>query len=113
MELQGWKEIAHYLGVTERTAQKWARFQNMPVSHLPGKKGRVFTTAVTLDAWKLTGPLPAPAEVRKAITCRLTERDLANVRVLVPSRFASVQEFVSRAVAHYAEQQLGATASAL
>ncbi|HYW37345.1 MAG TPA: hypothetical protein VE957_04460 [Terriglobales bacterium] len=108
MELQGWKQIAPYLHVTERTAQNWARRQRMPVHHLPGSKGRVFAQTGELDAWKLTGPSPAPVPVRHAITVRLPEDDLKNLRPLIETRFASMQEFVSRAVAQYAEQQLRA-----
>lgn len=104
MELQGWKQIADHLNVTERTAQNWARRQRMPVHHLPGRKGRVFVQAAELDAWKLTGPAPAPAAVRRAITVRLLEDDLKNLRPLIGTRFSSMQEFVSRAVAQYAEQ---------
>lgn len=107
MELQGWKQIAPYLRVTERTAQNWARRQRMPVHHLPGRKGRVFVQTAELDAWKLTGPAPAPAVERRVITVRLPEDDLKNLRPLI-EEFSSMQEFVSQAVAHYAQQQLKA-----
>ena len=106
MELQGWKQIADYMRVTERTAQNWALRQRMPIHRYPGSKGRVFAQAEELDAWKLSGPMPAPAAVRKAITVRLPEDDLKNLRPLIGTRFTSMQEFVSRAVAQYAEQQL-------
>ena len=113
MELQGWKQIAPYLRVTERTAQKWARRQRMPVHHLPGSKGRVFAQTGELDAWKLSGPPPAPVPVRRAITVRLPEDDLNNLRPLIEKRFASMQEFVSQAVAHYAQHQLNNDAPGL
>ena len=110
MELQGWKQIADYLNVTDRTAQNWARRQRMPVHHLPGRKGRVFAKATELDTWKLTGPAPAPMAARKAITVRLLEDDLKKLRPLIGTKFPSMQEFVSRAVAQYAEQQIRTTA---
>jgi hypothetical protein len=94
------------LRVTERTAQNWARLRRMPVHRIPGPKGRVFVQAAELDAWKLTGPAPALASTRKAITVRLPEDDLKNLRPLISTRFASMQEFVSLAIAQYAEQQL-------
>lgn len=106
MELQGWKQIADYLHVSDRAAQNWARWQRMPVHHLPGFKGRVFAQTGELDAWKLTGPAPAPVPVRRVITVRLAEDDLKNLRPLIEERFASMQEFVSQAVTHYAQQQL-------
>jgi hypothetical protein len=106
MELQGWKQIAPYLRVTERTAQNWARRQRMPVHHIPGRKGRVFAQSAELDSWKLTGPAPAPVPFRRAITVRLPEDALTALRPLIGTRFSSMQEFVSRAVVQYAAQQL-------
>ena len=109
MELQGWKQIADYLHVTERTAQNWASRQHMPVHHLPGRKGRVFVQSAELDAWKLTGVSPAHAVARRAITVRLSERELSILRPVVEKKFSSMQEFVSRAVTQYAQQHLGVT----
>lgn len=111
MELQGWKQIADYLRVTDRTAQNWARRHHLPVHHLPGFKGRAFAQTAEIDAWKLSGPKPASAPVRRAITVRLPEEQLADLRPFIDSQFSSMQEFVSRAVAHYAERQLRAMAS--
>ena len=108
MELQGWKQIAHYLRVTDRTAQNWARRERMPVHHLPGFKGRAFAETAEIDAWKLTGPVPAPVPSRRAITVRLPEDQLAHLRPLIEREFSSMQEFVSCAVEHYAQQQLRA-----
>jgi hypothetical protein len=102
MELQGWKQIADHLHVTERTAQNWVSRQRMPVHHLPGRKGRVFANAEDLDAWKRSGPTPVRAAVRKTITVRLSEDDLNRLRPLASGM--SMQEFVSRAVLQYAEQ---------
>jgi len=79
MELQGWKEIAAYLGVTERTAQNRANDRRMPVHHLPGQKGRVFAETKELDAWKKftegeAWKLP-PFEQHKPIELRISEME--------------------------------------
>jgi len=105
-ELQGWKQIAYHLHVSERTAQNWASHRCMPVHHLPGLKGRVFATTTEVDSWKLTGPAMPPPPQRRAITVRLPKHQLETLRPLIGTQFASLQEFVSLAVAHYAEQQL-------
>jgi hypothetical protein len=60
-ELQSWKEIAAYLGITIRTAQNWEQERGLPVHRLPGPRGRVFALAEELDAWKQQQhELPAP-----------------------------------------------------
>lgn len=51
-ELQSWKEIAAYLDITIRTAQKWESERGLPVRRLPGPRGRVFALEEDLDAWK-------------------------------------------------------------
>jgi len=61
-ELASWKQIAAHLGVNVRTAQKWERERNLPVTRLPGGHGRVSTTTAALDRWKHSKPaLPAEA----------------------------------------------------
>ena len=52
VQLHSWKEIAQYLGVTERTAQKWERQRGLPVHRLPGEKGRVIAWLDELDRWR-------------------------------------------------------------
>ncbi|MBI4266298.1 MAG: hypothetical protein HY657_18140 [Acidobacteria bacterium] len=51
-ELGSWKEIADYLGVVERTAQKWEAERGLPIRRLPGPKGRVSADPGDLDRWK-------------------------------------------------------------
>jgi hypothetical protein len=59
-ELCSWKEIAAYLGVTVRTAQKWEHERGLAVRHLPGsRRGRVLITIGELDAWKQSSTVPA------------------------------------------------------
>jgi hypothetical protein len=71
-ELASWKEIAEYLGVTVRTAQKWETERGMPVRRLPGgSRGRVLVTTDELECWKLAGTL-APREEDSPRTSRTT-----------------------------------------
>ncbi len=51
-ELVGWKEIADYLRLNVRTAQKWEAEKGLPVRRYSGEKGRVFSYADEIDAWK-------------------------------------------------------------
>jgi hypothetical protein len=54
-ELHTWKEIADYLDVTPRTAQKWEKERGLPVRRLPGERGGIYSMAEELDAWRLSG----------------------------------------------------------
>jgi hypothetical protein len=50
--LNSWKEIATYLHVCVRTAQRWSKKSAMPVHHPTGQgRGSVFAIASELDAW--------------------------------------------------------------
>jgi hypothetical protein len=51
-ELTSWKEIADYLGVNVRTAQKWEKERGLPVRRMPGGSGRVSVDPAALAAWK-------------------------------------------------------------
>ena len=51
-ELSSWKEIADYLGVSVRTAQKWESERGLPVRRLPGEKGRVWADPDQLERWR-------------------------------------------------------------
>ncbi len=53
-ELTSWKEIADYLGVSVRTAQKWETQRGLPVRRFPGEKGRVSADPAALDRWRET-----------------------------------------------------------
>lgn len=53
-ELSSWKEIADYLRVSVRTAQKWESTQALPVRRTPGSKGRVMAVAAELAQWQGT-----------------------------------------------------------
>jgi hypothetical protein len=65
-ELNGWKEIAAYLGVSEKSAVNYEHQFRLPVHRMPGRKGRVWAFAHELDAWKMgAGVLPAAAPTEK------------------------------------------------
>ena len=53
-ELQSWKEIAGYLGVSVRTSQVWERERGLPVMRLPGPGMRsgVRASVAELERWK-------------------------------------------------------------
>ncbi len=50
--LTSWKEIAHFLNVNVRTAQKWERERNLPVRRSGGARSRVSADATRLETWK-------------------------------------------------------------
>jgi hypothetical protein len=49
--LGSWKEIAAYLGVTVRTAQRWERERGLPAKRVPGNKGPVTALRSELQQW--------------------------------------------------------------
>ena len=51
--LNSWKEIAHYLGVNVRTAQKWERERALPVRRAHGARSRVSADQTQLENWRL------------------------------------------------------------
>lgn len=51
-DLTSWKEIAQYLRVSVRTAQHWETERGLPVTRLPGEKGRVSANSAELDRWR-------------------------------------------------------------
>lgn len=54
-ELTSWKQIADYLGVHVRTAQKWERERRLPVKRLAGTRSRVTADPATLQEWMGAG----------------------------------------------------------
>jgi hypothetical protein len=50
--LSSWKEIASYLGVDERTCQRWEKSLGLPVMRLDASaKSRVFASKAEIEAW--------------------------------------------------------------
>jgi hypothetical protein len=57
--LDGWKEIAGYVGRNIRTVQRWHATRGMPVHRVPGgRSGSVYALRIELDEW-LTSPRAA------------------------------------------------------
>jgi len=53
--LDSWKEIADYLGRSERTAKRWQAERKLPVHHVPGGgHGSVYAFTAELDDWLLS-----------------------------------------------------------
>jgi len=50
--LQGWKQIADYLGVSVRTTQLWEEERGLPVRRLPGGRSRVWADTEELEVWR-------------------------------------------------------------
>ncbi len=46
-----WQEVAAYLGVSVRTAQKWEKVRGLPVHRAMGAKARVRAYSDELEAW--------------------------------------------------------------
>ncbi len=51
-ELASWKDIADYLAINTRTAQKWEKTRGLPVRRFAGQKGRVAAVPEELDRWR-------------------------------------------------------------
>jgi len=66
--LHSWKEIADYLGVTVRAAQRWEKTAGLPVRRLGrGRSARVVALSEELDKWMAAGgarnAVPEPSSV--------------------------------------------------
>src|SRR5512142_1453329 len=58
--LNGWKEIACYLGRGVRTVQRWEKQSGCPVHRPNGSpRGTVFAFAEELDGWAASAPMGA------------------------------------------------------
>lgn len=72
IELRSWREIAGYLNVSVRTAQKWEKERGLPVRREVGiSRGSVSALVGDLDVWKRSGAfadvLPANDPVSRGI----------------------------------------------
>jgi|GEM_PF-3171939 len=53
--IRGWKEIANYLGTSERTAQRWETLHNLPIRRMASDRASVVSAIPSeLDAWRRT-----------------------------------------------------------
>lgn len=66
--LNGWKDIANYLGKGIRTVQRWERSYGLPVHRIAATRGEVVWASRTeLDGWRSRGPAEAaPASTSPA-----------------------------------------------
>ena len=70
--LDSWKEIAAYLGRTEKTARRWEQSEGLPVYRLVHKeRGSVYTYKAELDNWRAS---------RASIAAAPAETDSSRVR---------------------------------
>lgn len=70
--LQSWKEIALYLQVGVRTAQRWENSLALPVHHT-GIKGRVFAVREELDGWLQSCPKRNHSELELDLLDQISE----------------------------------------
>ncbi len=60
--LNGWKEIAGYLGRDPRTVERWEKTRSLPVRRLPGSgRATVYALVSELDQWLASPALPEAA----------------------------------------------------
>lgn len=60
-DLQGWKEIAGYLGKSVRAVQRWEREMGLPVRRLKTPAGQViFARRDEIEAWRAGQEIPRP-----------------------------------------------------
>ncbi len=61
--LDGWKQIADYLGVSVRTAQGWEESRGLPIRRQPDQdKSRVFLLVADLEQWERSKELQETAQ---------------------------------------------------
>src|SRR4051794_37194196 len=75
--LDSWKQIAAYLGKSERTVRRWQETEGLPVHrHLHQQRGSVWAYRSELDSWvesRRLGPEPLTAEAPAHVpSARLT-----------------------------------------
>jgi tetratricopeptide (TPR) repeat protein len=59
--LDGWKDIAAYLGKAERTVKRWESNRGLPIRRLPGgAKASVYAYGFELDRWLTSSASDAP-----------------------------------------------------
>ncbi len=67
--LRGWKEISAYLGVEKRTAQRWAKYDQLPYHQPTGPRGPVLANREELNRWmeRNTALVHPSAEVETSV----------------------------------------------
>ena len=87
--LVGWKEIAAYLGKTDRTVKRWGRDRGLPVHRVPGiAKTSVYAYSSELDRWLQNADAEAanqPEEVAQPASAAHTIPDPIPTPILDPT----------------------------
>jgi hypothetical protein len=83
--LQSWKQIARYVGRTERTVQRWEQAFGLPV-HRPSGKCRSSVMALTQEIEEWTRGKPSLVQLRKMLRvdrAALAVSDQLDTRLLI------------------------------
>jgi tetratricopeptide (TPR) repeat protein len=76
--LDGWKEIATYLGRSERTVKRWEALRRLPTHRIPGEGRRaVFAYSAELDEWLRSSEVENEPESADAETGTADSRESA------------------------------------
>jgi tetratricopeptide (TPR) repeat protein len=90
MRLDGWKDVAAYLGKAERTVKRWERNRGLPIHRVPGgAKASVYAYSDELNEWLNSSDSAAhdpavSAAVDRAGQATLSETDRAAPTALFP-----------------------------
>lgn len=94
--LNGWKEIAQYLGKSTRTVQRWERNYGLPVQRIAAARGEViWASRAAVDRWRTERP--APPEDDPAVGADGKTAPLPDPSVVAPARRASWRVFATLA----------------
>jgi len=86
-QLNGWKEIAAYLGRSVRTVQRWEKEFGLPVRRFGlSKPESVFAIQREIDAWLLTSQAVSARRVTGAAETSATPEELPRALVGEPAR---------------------------
>jgi tetratricopeptide (TPR) repeat protein len=89
--LNGWKEIAAYLGRGERTVKRWEAERDLPVQRVPGgRRAAVHAYRNELETWLQSNRLPAPDDIPAEAVPVLSPGDASqgNIEAPVPALVA-------------------------
>ena len=97
--LNGWKEIAQYLGLSVRTVQRWEK-QGLPVLRPLGKSpGAVASSAEMLDEWLVTRRTACPQCVGYQERIVELEKQCDFLRAQLQDSLPSVQQRLEKLLA--------------
>jgi predicted DNA-binding transcriptional regulator AlpA len=86
--LNSWKEIAQYVGRSERTIQRWEKELAFPIHRPRGQhRGAVLALPEEIDEWARMTPSSAPPE-----TTKVQQADRAAAWVRAQQRLAELRQ---------------------